>query len=125
MKSSLLGSAEGPGSDAVGSRTVSRCSRMSGSVVAACIVFGVFAARVYHGGLQADAAVLEGASLPALPVGVSAAFLKSLPKTELHLHLEGTLEPDMAFDLAQKYHMLPLMFQRLLVGRRRSTHLPS
>lgn len=28
--------------------------------------------------------------------------LKSLPKTELHLHIEGTLEPEMMFDLARR-----------------------
>ena len=30
------------------------------------------------------------------------AFIRALPKAELHLHIEGTLEPELAFDLGQK-----------------------
>jgi adenosine deaminase len=30
-------------------------------------------------------------------------FIRSLPKAELHLHIEGTLEPEMVFDLADKH----------------------
>lgn len=30
-------------------------------------------------------------------------FIRSLPKAELHLHIEGTLEPEMAFQLARKH----------------------
>ncbi|WP_038169242.1 adenosine deaminase [Tomitella biformata] len=29
-------------------------------------------------------------------------FIRGLPKAELHLHIEGTLEPQMAFDLAKR-----------------------
>ena len=29
-------------------------------------------------------------------------FIKALPKVELHLHIEGTLEPDLMFELAQR-----------------------
>lgn len=29
-------------------------------------------------------------------------FIQSLPKVELHLHLEGTLEPELMFELAKR-----------------------
>lgn len=33
---------------------------------------------------------------------LSDAFLKALPKAELHLHIEGTLEPELMFELAKR-----------------------
>ncbi|HEY2401949.1 MAG TPA: hypothetical protein VGI23_16465, partial [Steroidobacteraceae bacterium] len=30
-------------------------------------------------------------------------FIRAIPKAELHLHIEGTLEPQMVFDLARKH----------------------
>ena len=33
------------------------------------------------------------------------AFVKAMPKTELHLHIEGTLEPELLFALAQRNHV--------------------
>lgn len=33
------------------------------------------------------------------------AFIQQLPKVELHLHIEGTLEPEMMFELAQRNHV--------------------
>ena len=38
---------------------------------------------------------------PANPISLN--FLRALPKAELHLHIEGTLEPEMLFDLAHKH----------------------
>ncbi|WP_417395191.1 adenosine deaminase [Gimesia chilikensis] len=32
-------------------------------------------------------------------------FIAALPKAELHLHIEGTLEPELAFQLADKNHV--------------------
>src|SRR5215475_13690662 len=31
------------------------------------------------------------------------AFIRGVPKAELHLHIEGTLEPEMMFELAHKH----------------------
>jgi len=33
------------------------------------------------------------------------AFLRALPKCEHHLHIEGSLEPQMLFELADKHGM--------------------
>ncbi len=37
------------------------------------------------------------------------AFIRALPKAELHLHIEGTLEPELLFELAQR-GQLPLQY---------------
>jgi len=34
-----------------------------------------------------------------------AAFIATLPKAELHLHIEGSLEPELMFELAQRNHV--------------------
>ena len=34
-----------------------------------------------------------------------AAFIAALPKAELHLHIEGSLEPELMFELAQRNHV--------------------
>ncbi|MCH4008662.1 adenosine deaminase [Companilactobacillus sp.] len=40
-----------------------------------------------------------------LPKRVSREFINGLPKSELHVHLEGTLEPELKLKLAQKNHI--------------------
>ena len=37
-----------------------------------------------------------------LNTAVDDAFLNGLPKAELHVHIEGTLEPEMMFGLARR-----------------------
>ncbi len=37
------------------------------------------------------------------PGGSVAAYIRDLPKAELHVHIEGTLEPELAFRLARKH----------------------
>jgi adenosine deaminase len=37
-----------------------------------------------------------------MPAAPSNAFLSDLPKAELHLHIEGTLEPELMFELARR-----------------------
>jgi adenosine deaminase len=32
-------------------------------------------------------------------------FIRALPKAELHVHIEGTLEPELVFELAAKHHI--------------------
>jgi adenosine deaminase len=34
-------------------------------------------------------------------------FIRALPKAELHLHIEGTLEPELTFELAKKHGVVP------------------
>ena len=36
-------------------------------------------------------------------------FIKALPKAELHLHIEGSLEPELMFELAER-NKVPLPF---------------
>ncbi|MBT6772061.1 MAG: adenosine deaminase, partial [Thiotrichales bacterium] len=38
---------------------------------------------------------------------ISHTWLNDLPKVELHLHLEGTLEPELMFELAKR-NAIPL-----------------
>jgi adenine deaminase len=44
------------------------------------------------------------------------AFVRSLPKAELHLHIEGTLEPEMVFELARRAG-LPLRYESVAALR--------
>ena len=34
-------------------------------------------------------------------------FIKNIPKAELHLHLEGTLEPELMFKIAKRNNIGP------------------
>ncbi len=55
----------------------------------------------------ADRAI-ELCERPCEEVGMEA-FIRGLPKAELHVHIEGTLEPEMMFDLARR-NEVPLRF---------------
>lgn len=51
--------------------------------------------------------ILEKRSQPGFPTAMTTMrdFIRGLPKAELHLHLEGTLEPDMMLELAARNSM--------------------
>jgi adenosine deaminase len=40
-----------------------------------------------------------------MSVDATADFIRALPKAELHLHIEGTLEPELTFELARKHRV--------------------
>jgi adenosine deaminase len=45
------------------------------------------------------------------------AFIRGIPKAELHIHIEGSLEPEMVFDLAHR-HGVPLAYANIEALRR-------
>lgn len=54
------------------------------------------------------------------------AFIENMPKAELHVHLEGTLEPELSFELAQKNNLnLPYKTPEALVAAYNFHDLPS
>jgi adenosine deaminase len=64
-----------------------------------------------------NAAIDRTKALP-LGCGMSSleAFIRALPKAELHLHIEGTLEPEMVFQLASQAS-LPLQYESVAALR--------
>src|SRR5215475_853448 len=51
------------------------------------------------------------------PMTSTDAFVCGLPKVELHVHIEGTLEPELRFDLARR-NDAPLRFRSVEEMRR-------
>jgi adenine deaminase len=54
-----------------------------------------------------SAATASAVELSELPAARMDAFLRGLPKTDLHMHLEGSLEPELLFELAARNHRQP------------------
>ena len=40
-------------------------------------------------------------------------FIEGIPKAELHLHIEGTLEPELMFALAERNRIEPVSYTHL------------
>src|SRR5580700_9396153 len=56
----------------------------------------------------------------------AAEYIRGLPKAELHVHIEGTLEPELAFQMATKHGIvLPYASVEELRGAYRFTDLQS
>lgn len=53
-------------------------------------------------------------------------FIENMPKAELHVHLEGTLEPELSFELAQRNQIdLPYKTPDELIAAYNFYDLPS
>lgn len=51
-------------------------------------------------------------------------FIQSLPKAELHVHLEGTLEPDLVYSIAERNNLnLPYSLEEIIAKRQSYSNL--
>ncbi len=39
-------------------------------------------------------------------------FIQEMPKAELHIHIEGSLEPELMFEIAERNGLSPVHFRR-------------
>jgi len=54
-----------------------------------------------NGRVGPQCALCRGFMLRCSPMNSIEDFVRAIPKAELHLHIEGTLEPEMVFELAR------------------------
>jgi adenosine deaminase len=87
---------------------------VSALVVLVVALAGLNVLQYVHNGSSSSSSSSSSRVAPALTTSAALfEFLNGMPKTALHVHLEGTLEAELAFKLAQKHKMLPLRVPRI------------
>ena len=76
-------------------------------VVVILILFALTVTAVYY--YMKSKSVPRSTTLSCCPETSNlTTFIQKMPKTALHMHLEGSLEPEMAYSFAKKANMIPL-----------------